>query len=82
MGLTHFWMKLAQDRAARSVDGFADMTIVDSWKVDGYNDGTATLVLVCEKLDGSFVRIDMPDYSPPEVRPVVRKVVTHEVWAL
>jgi len=80
MRLTDWWLNQAKTRAAKDVEGFESMDVVDGWKVDGYNDGTATLYLVCRDQDGTHKRITMEDYQPTVVDVVERKETVTHSW--
>lgn len=54
-------------------------TLVDHWKIDGWNDGTTTLIGVY-KSGNAYYQCLFPDYGEPS-RKEVRPVFKHTGWA-
>ena len=52
--------------------------LVDSYKVDGFNDGTSTLYGVYE-FGGAYVQCIFADYAEPKRR-IVNPVIKHVGW--
>ena len=78
--LTEFWLDQATRIARKKVPGFDAMTVVESWKMDGWNDGTTTLFLVCKDHDGTHKRIKIEDYQPVVVETVIAKETVTISW--
>ena len=79
--LSEFWAKALINGASKAFPGVFDTApLIESWKVDGYNDGTVTLYGIFRTGPDTYERITLPDYRPATREIVVKQKVITEVW--
>ena len=79
--LSEFWAKALIDGTRKAFpDVFDTAPLIESWKVDGYNDGTATLFGIFQTGPDTYERVTLPDYQPATRETVVKQQVITEVW--
>lgn len=77
--LSDWWLvRLSEKMEKHYPDIIGYGTLVDHWKIDGWNDGTVTLFGVYEH-EGKFKRCSFPDYGEPGVADVFPRV-EHTGW--
>jgi hypothetical protein len=77
--MTPFWQNALNDRMEEHYpDIIGSQHLVDAWKRDGWNDGTATLYGVYQQGDQYTICI-FADYSEPEKKKVTPKI-EHTGW--
>lgn len=77
--LNNWWQdKLNAEMEKHFPDIIAHCTLVESYKVDGWNDGTTTLYGVYQ-LGVKYTRCVFPDYGEPKAK-TVTPVFAHVGW--
>ena len=77
--LSPFWQEALNNRMAKSFpDVIGEGVLVQSWKQDGWNDGTATLFGVY-LYRGAYIMCAFPDYEEPRSHAVAPRF-EHTGW--